>query len=180
MIFFALMNLPWKESTWGSVLFTVIKTWKLDWLCWEHWWLTLLSIKCQLYELDSIQTMQAFPDIKDGACRSSSLSAGVLDLSWHKPHCRGTGPKDSFGMRKHRGPECKNNTLAVSDFIEILVMAWAESHLLQAKLSCGSPVDRHHHNMGQLVILSAASAFRNTCKWLIKNSVYLQVCPSWS
>lgn len=29
-LFFALINLPWKESTWGSLLFTVIKTWKLD------------------------------------------------------------------------------------------------------------------------------------------------------
>lgn len=35
-------------------------------------------------------------------------------------------------------------------------------------------MDRHHHNMGQLVNLSAASAFPNTCKWL-KKTRYLFV-----
>lgn len=73
-------------------------------------------------------------------------------------------PQGQLWHEEIQGPECKNNTLAVSDCIEMLVMAWAESHLLQAKLVCGSPVDRHHRNMGQLVILSAASAFHNTCK----------------
>lgn len=67
----------------------------------------LMSIKCQLYELESIQTMQVYPYIKDDACRTYSLSAGVLDLYWHKPHCRGAGPKGSLGMRKHAAQKVK-------------------------------------------------------------------------
>lgn len=67
-------------------------------------------IKCQLYELESNQTTQVYPYIKDYVCRSSSLNAGVLGLYWHKPHCRGAGPKGSFGMRKHGCLESENNT----------------------------------------------------------------------
>jgi len=59
-----------------------------------------MSIKCQLYELESIQTM--CPYTKDNARGSSSLSTGVLDLYRHQPGCR--------AMRKHGWSESENNT----------------------------------------------------------------------
>lgn len=69
-----------------------------------------MLIKCQLYELETIQTMQVNHCIKDDVCSSSSLSTSVLDLYWHNSYCKGGGPKGSFDMRKHTSLESESNT----------------------------------------------------------------------